>query len=352
MVEAGEETSLLEYVNVLLRRWRLMVALPITAALLGVVIALVVQPTYTARTEFVPELGSDRALPAGLAGLAGQFGVSLGGPAGQSAQFYASVLTSREIMDRVLLSRFADPRRKATADSSTLLGILEVAGRSPADSLDNARKALAALVSAAVDRRTNIVTLSVNSRYPDLAAGVANRFIMYLNEFNARTRQSQARERRRFTQERLADAERELRVAEDAQRSFLERNRAWQQSPQLTFEHDRLARHVQLRQEVFVTLRREFETARIAEVNDTPVITVISSAVPPQKRSKPRRKRLVVLAFILGGVAGVAVAFGADFVENARSNDQLPYAEFRQLVTRIRNELRRFIPMRRRTRVS
>jgi len=346
-MQAENQTSLLEYVNVLLRRWRLVVGIPITASVLAAVIALVLPPTYTARTEFVPELGSERVLPAGIAGLADQFGISLGGTASQGPQFYATVLTSREIMERVLLSRYPSPRRSSTAsDSATLLSILQVDGRSLADSLDNAREALDALVTTTVDRRTNIVTLAVDSRYPALASTVANRFVQYLNEFNAETRQSQARERRGFAQERLADAERELRAAEDAQRTFLERNRAFQQSPQLVFEYDRLQRQMRLRQEVVLTLRREYETARIAEVNDTPVITVISSAVPPQKKSKPRRKRLVALGFVLGGVASVFMAFGAEFLEGARRNERVPYAEFRQLVARIRDELRRFLPKR------
>src|SRR5438132_8548828 len=52
---------------------------------------------------------------------------------------------------------------------------------------------------------------------------------------------------------------------------------------------------VDIRQEVSLTLRREYETARIEEVNDTPVITVIDPPVPPHERSSPKRLLLVLM---------------------------------------------------------
>ena len=336
-----DEISLLELVNVLLRRRRVVFGLPLAAAFLTAAISLVLPPTYTASTAFVPESRSQGRVPAGLAGLAGQFGVSLGGEASQSPQFYAEVVKSRELADRVLLTRFPDPRGEHNpADSATLLQILRVDGDDLANSLHDGRKALADRVSVRVDNQTNIVTLSVDSRYPALAAEVANRFVLYLNEFNAQTRQSQARERRRFVEDQVTDAERDLRAAEEDLKTFYERNRSWQQSPQLVFEEGRLRRQVEIRQEVYLTLKREYETAKIEEVNDTPVITVVDPAVPPQERSKPKRKLLVVLAFVLSGMVGVFWAFGAEYVERARREDEGEYEEFRGLVARLRDDVR------------
>lgn len=336
-----DEISLLELVNVLLRRWRVVLGLPVAAAFLTAAVSLVLPPTYTAATAFVPEARSQGRLPSGLAGLAGQLGVSVGAEASQSPRFYAEVVRSREIVDRVLLSRFVDPRsRHNPPDSATLLRILRVDGDDLAQSLHNGRNKMESLVSVRVDNQTSIVTLHFDSRHPALAADVANRFVLYLNEFNAKTRQSQARERRRFVEQQVAEAERDLRQAEEELKEFYERNRSWQQSPQLVFEEGRLRRQVEIRQEVYLTLKREYETARIEEVNDTPVITVIDPAVPPQQRSKPKRKLLVVLAFVLSGMVGVFWAFGAGYVERVRRDDDGEYREFRGLVERAREEAR------------
>jgi uncharacterized protein involved in exopolysaccharide biosynthesis len=318
----------------------MVLGLPLGTAFLTGLVSLLIPPTYTASTAFVPEVAASSRLPAGLAGLAGQFGIPLGGEASQSSDFYAEVLQSRELLDRVLLTRFADPGSEHNPpDSARLLQLLEVDGDSLADSLHYGRKALSDLISVRVDRETGMVQLEVDSRDPVLAASVANTFIRYLNHFNAQTRQSQARERRKFVEERIAEAERELRQAEDDLKSFYERNRSWQQSPQLAVEEDRLRRQVQIRQEVYLTLKREYETARIQEVNDTPVITVVDSAVPPQEKSKPKRGLLVLLALVVGGMLGVFGAFGAEYLSGVQKHNQEEYGEFRSLLAGLRRDL-------------
>jgi uncharacterized protein involved in exopolysaccharide biosynthesis len=334
---AWGEISLLELLNTILYRWRLVVGLPAAAGLATVTVSFLIPPTFTASTAFAPEVTSQGLLPSGVAGLAGQFGIQLGTEASQSAQFYAVVLKSQDIMDRVLLSRYANPRSPSNPpDSTTLLSILEVEGDSLADSLHDGREAMEDLVSVSVDELTNVVTLTMDSHYPELAAAVANRFVEYLNEFNAKTRQFQAKERRQFVEHRLAAAERELQEVEQAMMEFYQRNRTWQQSPQLTFEQERLQRQVRIREEVSLTLRREYETARIAEVNDTPIITVIYAATPPQEKSKPKRILLGALSFLLGGIMGVFIALGSDYLQR----DEKQYRLFRGQLAQIWRDIR------------
>ncbi len=320
--------NLLELGSVFLRHRRATMWFPLVVAALTGVITLLISPTYTATTTFVPETGTQGRLPSGLAGLAGlatQFGVSLGPEASKSPRFYADILHSRELMEHVLLSHYSDPRNKAqtSADSATLLSILGVSGRDAADSLYRGVKKLSNRTSVRVDPQTNIVSLSVDEHYPHLAAAVANRFVAYLNAFNAQYRQSQAREQRKFVEQRLVDGERDLRTAEEDLRAFYERNRSWQQSPQLTFEEGRLRRQVEVRQEVYLTLKREYESARIQEVNDTPVITVIDSATAPVRRSKPERILLLAIALVVSAMMGASWAAGTEYLAQAR-RDRMP----------------------------
>jgi tyrosine-protein kinase Etk/Wzc len=334
-----DETSLLSLLNALLRRWRLVIGLPLVAALIVAVVSLLVPSTYTATTTFVPEARSQARLPAGLAGLAGQFGLSIGSEATESPRFYADVVKSRELLERILLSQYEVQTSENHADSTTLLRMLNVKGRDAADSLHNGVKALAKLVSVRVYNPTNIVRINVNARHPALAAAVANRFVAYLNDFNTQTRQSRARERRKFIEQRLEDGETNLRDAETVLRVFYERNRSWQQSPQLVFDEGRLRRQVDIRQEVYLTLRREYETARIEEVNDTPVITVIDRATPPQERSKPKRTLLIALALVLGGMVAISWAVVAEYFDRAKRDDGEDYHEFAGLLQRARDDI-------------
>src|SRR5207247_9361784 len=200
-----------------------------------------------------------------------------------------------------------------------------------------------ALIHVGVDNATGIVNLGVDARYPALAAAVANRMVEYLNDFNSRYRQSQARERRKFTEQRVADAETQLRQTEAAVKSFYERNRGWQESPQLAFEENRLRRQVDIGREVYLTLRREYEAARIEEVNDTPVITVIDAAVPPRKRSHPRRAAWVVSALVFGMVVSLGWAVGAGYAERAQREEEPDYREFSALFARVRGDIARSV---------
>ena len=348
---AGERGGSLEFVNALLKRWRFVVGLPVLAAILSAIVVLLLPPRYTATVTFVPEQrapsrGSGAAGGgAGLVGLAGQLGIPLGMDPTQSPRFYAEVLTSRELLSRVLLTKFPDPRHPAAGDSVPLLAILRVWGgiwgaKSAADSLDRGVRKLARRVSARVDIQTYLVYLSVTTRYPDLSAAVATRFIEYLNEFNATKRESQARARRQFVEQRILDGERELHAAEDDLRRFHERNRAWQESPELSAEEGRLHMQVNILQEVYLTLRRDYEQARIEEVNDTPVITVVDPAVSPVRQSR-WREVLILLAFVLGGVIAVVGAWTGGRLDRLRREEQDGYREFTGLLQRLRREIAR-----------
>jgi uncharacterized protein involved in exopolysaccharide biosynthesis len=334
--QAAEPMSFVGALNVLLRRRGIVAGLPATAAVLAVLVSLLVAPTYTASTSFVPEQRGQSRLSSGVAGLAGQLGLSVGLEPSQSPQFYADVVRSRELLEQVLLSKYADPRATAGAsDSSTLLNILRVNGRNAADSLDRAIKKLSKLVSVDVGFQTNIVRLAVDAPAPALAAEVANRLVEYLNEFNTHKRQSQARERRKFTEERVAEADSELRRSEEAVKTFYERNRGWQQAPEMVFQETRLRRQVEVRQEVYLTLKREYETARIEEVNDTPVLTVIDPAVAPPRRSKPRRTVLALVGFSVGLMVAVLWAFGAEYMTQMERREDHEYRELQDLLGRV-----------------
>ena len=345
-----EEISLLELANVLLKRWKLVVGLPLLAAFVAALISLVMPARFTATATFVPESESSAmSLPSGLTGLAAQFGVAVPGGGANSPSFYADVLRSRTLKDEVLLARFPDPRGLAAGDSATLLDILAIDGDSQSERLESGRKQLDEMMSVRVDNETNVVSLAIETRDPALSADVANQFIELVNRFNLETRQSNAQECRRFIEERMAEAEGELRDAEAELQRFYERNRRYEDSPELRFQHDRLQRQVTIKQEVFTTLRRSYEEARIQEVNDTPVITVIDQAVPPQERSSPKRKLNVILAFFLGGVLGVFGAFGREFVERARERDREEFEQFSSHWAAIKAELRALISRGQRT---
>src|SRR5207245_3355760 len=116
-----QDISLVGALNTVLRRAPVVFGLPLVAALLTGLVTLVVPPTYTATTTFVPEVRSQNRLPAGLVGLAGQLGVSIGADPSQSPRFYGDVVRRRELLERTLLTRYRNPDGGARAGDPTTL---------------------------------------------------------------------------------------------------------------------------------------------------------------------------------------------------------------------------------------
>ena len=324
------DISLFELMTPLVSRWKLIALTALTCAVVAAVYLLLQRRTYTATTTFTPENSSSSGVMsglAGLAGLAGQLGLASTSSNSVSPEFFVKLAHSDEVLRSTLLKEFPDP--DSAGGRRTLLQILDIKGRTPEARLQSAVRVLRRRVDATSDKSTGIVTLSVKLFSPQLSAEVAKYMVQLLNRFNLESRQSQSREQRRFSGERLAVAEQELRAAEQAQLAFLQRNRQYLDSPLLAFEYNRLNRQVMLRQEVYQTLTKAHEEARIAEVRDTPVLTVIDSAVAPVTPSGPKRVLGTTVALIFGGALGILLAYVAAARDRARRSPTPDYLEFR-----------------------
>jgi tyrosine-protein kinase Etk/Wzc len=324
------DISVFELLTPLVVRWKLIAGTALICALLAAIFLLLQRPTYKATTTFTPENSSSSGVMSslvGLAGLAGQLGLPTGGSSSVSPEFFVRLAHSDEVLRSTLLAEFPDP--DSARARRPLLRLLKARGRSQEEQIQSGVSTLRRLTDASADKSTGIVALQVKLHSPVLAAAVANYMVQLLNRFNLETRQTQSGEQRRFSGERLKVAESELRAAEQAQLAFLQRNREYMDSPLLAFEYNRLSRQVQLRQEVYQTLTKAYEEARIAEVRDTPVLTVIDSAIAPVRRSGPHRTLGTLVALIFGGALGVLLAYLAAARARARRAAAPDYLEFR-----------------------
>jgi uncharacterized protein involved in exopolysaccharide biosynthesis len=156
------------------------------------------------------------------------------------------------------------------------------------------------MLGASFDPKTNIVTVSVRSSDTATALVVAKRVIVLIDRFNQQVRQSRARAERRFAEGRAAELKTELSTAENSIRVFREKNREIRNSPELQLESDRLSRDVQLRQQVYVSVAQAFEQARLDEVRDTPVVSIIEEPRVPLRPDARGTLQWAALGTVLG----------------------------------------------------
>ena len=331
-----ERRTIFPLLEALARRYRLVLGAPLAAAALTSVVVLLMRPSYAATASFVPENPTESRLPSGLAGLASQFGVNLGAEASRSPAFYADLLRSRQILSDVLGAKIADTQ---AGDSTTIYALYRITGSTAERRLDEGVKALRNRITVAVDQRTNVVRVTVEAPYPVAARDVLQLLLDRLADFNVHTRQSTAGERRKFIEGRVATAEQQLRTAEEALRAFYERNRQWQTSPQLRFQEQELNRQVAVQQELYLTLRREYEAARIEEVNNTPVLTLIDHPAVPGERIRPRRTITVIVLTLIAGLLAATIAIVLQNHEDLLASGEPEYLQFHhrlaELLTRL-----------------
>jgi uncharacterized protein involved in exopolysaccharide biosynthesis len=301
---SDDEISLWEVLAVLLRRRGVIVLSTFVVAALAVTFAIVRSPSFTTSASFQPQ-GSE-ASQSQLLALASQFGVNVGGGGGElSPAFYAELLTSREILLRV--AEFGYTVEGATV---RLVDLLEIEDDTEDLRLKRAIEWLReSAVSVQTGRETGIVTVGVTTDWPELSLQITERLLHEVSRFNLETRQSQAATERGFIETRVESAQRDLQQAENELQAFLQANRQFQDSPELAFQYERLQRNVSLRQQVYTTLVQSFEQARIAEVRDTPVMTVLQPPFMPPGPDERRLKLFLALGLVLGAMAGTVLAF-------------------------------------------
>ena len=298
-------------------------------ALLGLILlpglGLLSPRTFTSGSVFMPQT---RSAASSLSGLAATLGFTLPSTeSGQTPAFYADLIESRSILGAVVDSQFEYRTAEGPA-RGTLVEIYRSKGDTPALRRDAAIRRLRDEVEASTVQKTGVVELDVTAEHPVLAQQINQRLIDLVNEFNLRTRQSQAAKEREFTERRLGEVRQELRTTEDRLQNFLQRNRDYTNSPELTFQVERLQREVSMRQEVFTTLAQAYEQAKIEEVRDTPVITVVQT---PELPVRPDSRWLVVkalLGLLLGLLLGAALAVWRAYTVNSERLGSSEAVEF------------------------
>jgi len=334
-----EPVTLLRLAIVILRHRMIVVVTTTVFFVLAAVTGLVADRTYTATASFFPQAGRSSSP---VSGLAAQFGIAVPTGAGTtSPQFYVELLQSRAILEAVASRR--DSVGGATPTNPTVMDLLKIVPGPLATRSQTAVRLLGSMISSSVSIKSGVVSMSVKSTDANLSTRVAEYLVDEVGRFNLQTRQAAASAERKFAEQRLAEAERELATAESQLQAFQQGNRD-ARHPTLVFDQEKLTRKVVMRQQLYTSLAQAYEQAKLDEVRDTPVITIIER---PEFPTRPDSRGLLqrgFLALILGGIFGTFLAFAREYFLVQRSAGGIDDEEFNTLrqesITDVRNPLR------------
>lgn len=341
MTQPAARYSPLGLAGLALDHVRLLIFVPLAALVLSAGFTLALGGDYAASASFTPQVPKGEA--ARLSGLASQFGVNLGGLSseGESVDFYARLAKSRALLEHVAQAEYSFAKREGSGEKleGTLIELLEIRGETPAEQLLAAVKTLDRMVAVGLDLDANVVTITTTAPWAGLAEQINRKLLDEVNRFNLQQRQSHAAAERRFVEQQITRAQADLDAAEQELGTFLQHNRRYEEWPQLRFEAAKLQRRVDLRQQVYTTLAQRLEQARVDEVRNTPVITIIDSP----EGSAHREASLVkngVLSMIVGFGLVIGFLFMREYGNRLRSEHPDDYA-------RIRERSRALLPARR-----
>jgi uncharacterized protein involved in exopolysaccharide biosynthesis len=293
------------------RDWTTVALYSVTAGLAAALVLIALPNVYVSRATIITDVPESKGLSGTLAQVAGQLGISGGNlDITAPAQFYSDLIRSRTVLEGLALTAFRDPR------SGTLRSLYTILSKTDSvtpKGMEDVIRRLSKDIDLTVDARTGVTRVGFAARSPDLAAAVLDSLIATTNHFAIENLQARAKARRQFTQEQVDQARVDLATAEDSMRLFIQRNRRIEDSPQLQFETGRLRRRLDLRQEIYISLSRELEQAKIDEVRNTPVLRIIDAPRPPARHERPKRRAYVLLALVAGAalaVLGLTVAKG------------------------------------------
>ncbi len=116
----------------------------------------------------------------------------------------------------------------------------------------------------------------------------------------------------------------------------------FEELPAVASEYLRRYQELKIQEEAYVLLYQQYEYAKIMEARDTPTLTILDDAVPPQRRSFPRRTLFAAIGLLFGLASGCAFAFVAEYFQRLSATRPAEYNGWRELVRLVRGDVRSF----------
>jgi tyrosine-protein kinase Etk/Wzc len=366
--------SLVDYLLVIVRHKKMILYTTIGAALLTAAITLFMPNIYTATTLILAtedDKGAMSAMMAQLGGLAGFAGNSLGGPT--KTDLYVSMLKSETVSDPII-DRFKlleVYKAKFRVDAYKALNTTAIISAGKKDGIitiavsDKDPKRAAEMANGYVEELGKVAAgLSMSGAGKNrlfleehLATAKADlsRAGNELKNFQARNKMVDVTEQAKASIEGVAQLRGQLAVQEvqlaAMQRQFTDSSQEVKRArvsvatlktqiarlegsggnssipsvgsvPQLGQDYLRLMREFKIQETMVDLLTKQYEMARLAESKDQSPFQVLQKAKVPERKSKPTRAKLVILATFAVLFFSVLLAFVCENVSRMTEADK------------------------------
>lgn len=318
--------------------------------IIGVIVAISIPKQYTVEVTLSPEMGNNKG--GGLSGLAASFlgsGVSMGdGTDALNASLSADIVSSTPFLlelsameipvtknEVMTLNTYLD--EETSPWWSYIIGLPgmviggvkslfteedEIASfdKTSQGAIELSKKdskkiaTLKKMITASVDKKTSMTSISVTLQSPKVAAVVADSVVKKLQEYIIDYRTFKAKEDCIYLEKLFKERQQEYYAAQKKYADYLDsHDNLILQS--VRAEQERLQNDMSLAYQVYSQVASQLQVSRAKVQEEKPVFAVVEPAVVPLKTSGTSRK-VYVLAFIFLSVCIVIFwnLFGKDFL--------------------------------------
>ena len=162
-------------------------------------------------------------------------------------------------------------------------------------------------VSAKLDTRSGIITITATMPDAEVAATVAQLAMNYLTQYVTNYRTAKARKDLEFYSQRLAEARGRYHKAQFNVFQYNDNHKSIVIQA-TTMQRHRMEAELTIAQTVYTELAQKFEQANLTVQARMPVFKVLEPPNVPLKRTSPKRTRLVLVFAGVGLLVGILVA--------------------------------------------
>ena len=327
--DVNNEENISDTFSVLNKERRFILNFSILAGFIGLVYGLIATPFYQSTTTMYPAIESESSggiLGSSIKGLAESYGLmGLG-----SAPTYniPDIVLSRRIKKNIILSNW---QSNAFPDSSNLIKFWEIdkpnkfspfiildvfkslipSGQGFSTSadklhLENAIEKLQRLISVS-EEQSGLIVVSVLMEDPNLAASITNYIADYVKEFISIEQEKEAIKQKEFIYDQMLSAKSDLSDSELKLTNFFKKYPLALGNPDLQLQQGRLTREIEENQAVYITLRQQYEIAKIEAEEDKLFINILDTGDVAVRKSKPKRLLILLSSIMFGMMSSVLI---------------------------------------------
>ena len=322
-----QKFSWIETKKLLKNNVKILFGLPIIITLfMSVYVFWIANPVYTSVSKVLP-ISEDGSSSSGFSGVAAQLGISIPLSMGGTVpwdEVYPEIVQSSNLLSTILPESFSTKKYGEISLLDILIKEHNLSKYEEKDLTNRAITNLRKMIKISKDRLSPVVTISVESFEPLFAAELSKMLIEKSGQIQNQLRTNRVRQKRLFIEERLKSVSGEMKKMEKELRNFREYNRNLSSSPSLEMRVQEMGREIDLQSSLYITLKTQYEKAKIDEVERNDMVQQIDGPNTPTKLTRPRRGLSIVLSLFFGIFMSIfSIYFRENYLEQNPYNPPL-----------------------------